>query len=102
MKDGHEYKLCIKEKIITDNSFRELVSVDLYDSGEEVVRKINHRIENIVDSYPNTSIHNDYINRHGRQIKRVKLTWFSNNQRHESLFWMDFIDCTTKNKFSQV
>lgn len=100
MKDGHEYKLCVKEKIITSNSFRELTSVDLYETSEEVRRKINHRIESIVDTYPNTLIHNDFFNKHGRQIKRVKLVWFCNNQRHESIFWMDFIDCTTKNKFS--
>lgn len=99
MNEGHEYKLCIKEKIITDSFYRELNSIDFYDTSDEVKRRINHKIEDIVNTYPETLIVNDYINKHGVSIKRVKLTWFSNKQKHEALYWMDFIDCTSKDKY---
>lgn len=99
MNIGHEYKLCINEKITTDKFYRELNSIDFYDSSEEVKRRINHRIEDIVDTFPDTLITKDYVNRHGISIKRVKVIWYSNQERHESTFWMDFIDCSTKDRY---
>lgn len=99
MNQGHEYKLCIKEKIVTDKFYRELSSIDFYETSDEVRRKINHKIEDIVETFPNTTITREYVNRHGLSIKKVKVTWFSNNQKHESIFWMDLVDCSTKNKY---
>lgn len=99
MKDGHEYKLCIKEKIKTDKYYRELSSIDFYDTSEEVKRRINHKIENIVETYPNSLITKYYVNSHGIAIKRVKVIYYSNNIKHESIFWMDFIDCSTKDRY---
>lgn len=99
MNEGREYKLCIKEKIITDKFYRELSSIDFYDTSDEVKRRINHKIEDIVESFPDTTITREYVYKRGISIKRVKLTWCCNSQRHETLFWMDFIDCSSKDRY---
>lgn len=99
MNQGLEYKLCIKEKVIADKFYRELSSIDFYDTSDEVKRRINHKIEAIVDSFPNTIITKEYINRHGLSIKKVTVTWYCNKQKHVSIFWMDLVDCSTKNKY---